>query len=111
MERLALLAVDLCAQYVCRQQVRRKLNTTEVSLDKVSQRLDSQGLGQTRNTFQQDVSVAQETYQQALYQMLLADNNLIHTHCQGIYKGTLTLDALLEFTNINRIAHCCIKIV
>ena len=105
LECLVLLAVDLRTDHIGRQQVRRELNTTEIGLDQVAQRLYGEGLSQARNTLQQDVSVAQQTDQQTLYQVLLTHDHLIHTHRQGIYKRTLALDALLQFANVNSCLH------
>ncbi len=44
--------------------------------------------------------VAQQTDQQALHQVFLTDNDLIHAQRKGIDKRTLTLNALLQFSNI-----------
>ena len=108
LEFFAFLTVNLCTDNVGRQQVRRKLNTAEIGFDEVTQRLDSQRLGQTRHTFQQNVTIAQQADEQALHEVLLAYNHLIHAQSEGIYKRTLALYALLEFTNIHWILHSII---
>ncbi len=108
MELLGLLRVYLRTQHIGRQQIGRKLNTGEIGLDKVSQGLDSQGLCQARHTFEQDMSVAQKSDEQALYQVFLTHDDLVHSEGQRINKGTLTLDAFLQFPNIYCGLHSCV---
>ncbi len=111
-EFLGLLRVDLRAEYIGRQQIGRKLNTGEVGFNQIRQGLDSQGFCQARYAFEQDMSVAQKTDKQALDQVFLPYDDLIHTEGQGVYEGTLTLDAFLQFPNIycglhSYVCFCC----
>ena len=46
------------------------------------------------------MSIGQETYEQILNKMLLPYNHLSHLHRQDIHKGTLTLDAVIQFFNV-----------
>ena len=51
------------------------------------------------------MTVSQQAYQEALYQMFLSNDGLVHAHAQGVNKRTLALNTLLKFANVNRITH------
>ena len=51
--------VDLRARHVCRQHVRRELDTREIHVQRLGQRLDGEGLGDARHPLQQHVAVGQ----------------------------------------------------
>ena len=59
-EGLVLLRIDLCADYVCRQQVGGKLDAAVFRVDQLRERLDGKGLCQSRYTLEQDVPVAEQ---------------------------------------------------
>ena len=69
------------------------------------QRGDGQCLGQTRHTLQQDVSVRQETDQQAIHQMALPHDDLAHLRTERIDEEAFALDAFVEFLDVDDFAH------
>jgi len=60
---LALLGVvDVSSSDLCREQVRRELNTLEVASQGVSEGIRHQGLGKSRVIFEQQVAVREDVY-------------------------------------------------
>ena len=68
------LQVDLGAGHVRRQQVRRELDARQIGGEVFRQRLDRAGLGETRQAFDQQIAVGEQTDQHALDQMILAEH-------------------------------------
>ncbi len=66
--------IDLGAGDVGRQQVGGELDTVELRLDAFGQFLDGFGLGQARRAFDQHVAVGEQYDQQAIDQLLLAQD-------------------------------------
>ena len=58
------------------QEVRGKLEPLKAGADCLSQGLHRQGLGQTGDAFQQDMPVRQQPDNQAVYEILLTNNDL-----------------------------------
>jgi hypothetical protein len=57
--KLALLmAIDVGADQIRGQQIRRELNAMEIALDRLGQRLDRCGLGQPRHALDQEMTIA-----------------------------------------------------
>ena len=79
-ETLILLRIDKSTYHVRRKKVRCKLNSAELGADRLGQSVYSQCLGQTRHTFEKDMAVREQTYQQVLHQLFLPDNDLAHFH-------------------------------
>ena len=63
---------------VGRQQVRGELDAAEVRIQILREALDGARLGQTRQAFNQQVTVGQQTDQQSFDNMFLADDRLRH---------------------------------
>ena len=106
-EVLVLLAVNQRTDQVGRQQVRRKLYPAESCVYRLCKTCDSKGLGQSRHTLEQYVTVAQQSNHHALHHVFLSDDVLAQFHDQRIDKGTLALYALVEFLYV----HCFVHIV
>ena len=94
-ELLVLLTVYHRTDDVGGQQVGRELDAAKLGINQLSQRLDGHRLGQTGHAFQQDMTVAEQSDEQRLHQMLLSYNNLIHACHQVGDKATLSLDAFI----------------
>jgi hypothetical protein len=77
-ERTVLRVIDHGSDDVGGQHVGRKLQTLEAQRDALSQRLQRQGLGQARDTFQQDVAVGQQRDEQSVEKMPLTDDDAPH---------------------------------
>ena len=60
LEAFVLLGIDEGAHYVGRQEVRGELDAVELGVHRLRQGVDSQGLGQARNAFQEDVAAGQQ---------------------------------------------------
>jgi uncharacterized protein (DUF3820 family) len=71
----------------------------------VGQRFDGQRLGQPGYPLQKDMPVGKQTDQETFDQVLLPNNHLVHFQRDEIYKGTFTLNALIQFANINGLIH------
>ena len=70
-----LLLDDFRAGDVRRHQVGRELNAAERQIQRARERADHQRLGQTRHALQQTVPAAEDTDQQFVDHILLADNH------------------------------------
>ena len=95
LEFFPLLGIDQGAHHVCGQQVRGELDTAEFGIHRLGQRIDGQGFGQSRNTFQQDVPAGEQADEQVVYQMLLPHNHFAHFQGQQVHEGTFFLDSLV----------------
>ena len=93
-ELLLLLVVDHGAHNICREQVRGELDTAKVHVHRPAQRLDRQGLGQAGNTFEEDVSVGQESGKQGVDHVALAHQGLADLMPEFIHKAAGDFDAL-----------------
>ena len=109
-ELFVFLAVDQGTDQVGRQQVGGKLNTAEVGINRLSHRLDGKGLGQARHAFEQDVSVGQKADQQTFGHLFLSYDDLVHLQVDQVDKLALTLDFLIQFTNVS-FNHCYSSLV
>ena len=54
----------------------------------------------TGDTFQQHVTVTEQTYEQGLYKVFLPNNHLVHSSNQIGHKTTLFLYSFVKLTNI-----------
>ena len=59
-ELLVLLRIDHSSGDICRKQVWGELNAAELSVDKLRQSLDGEGLCETRDAFEEDVAVGEK---------------------------------------------------
>ena len=69
-----LRSIHLGPGQVARQQVWSELETVKITLETIGQCLDRGGLGQSRGPLHQQVAVGQQADQQAVHQVLLADD-------------------------------------
>ena len=72
-----LWTIDFSAGQIRGQQIRCELYAMKFCLQSLGQRLDGGGLGQTRRTFHEQVSVCEQGNDQAQGKRLLVDNALI----------------------------------
>jgi len=77
-----LRAVDQIAHDVGGQQVGRELDAAEARLHRRRKRAHGKGFGKAGHTFEQDVAVGEQTDEQALDQLFLADNHAPHFRAQ-----------------------------
>jgi hypothetical protein len=70
-----LRVVDQRADDVGGQKVGRELNAREVCLDGLGERADGERLGEAGDAFEEDVAVAEEADEQAVDEVLLADDD------------------------------------
>ena len=99
------LTVNQRTDDIGRQQVRRKLYATKVGIYQLRKGFDGQRFCQSGNAFEQNMTIRQKADEQRFDQMFLSDNGLIHAHHQRIDKRTTTLDALIQFSDINYLIH------
>ena len=95
LELLALLAVDHRTDKVGRKQVGGELDTAEPGVDTRGQSIDGKSLGQTGNTFEEDMPVGQQADKQILHQMFLSYYHLRHLHRKDVHESTLFLNPLV----------------
>ena len=89
LELAALLAVDVGADQVRRQQVGRELDAVEIALDALGERLHGSGLGQSRHALHEHVAVAEHAHQHGIDELLLADDARCEMRAQRIEYGCL----------------------
>ena len=105
LELLLRLAIDHCTHNVGGQEVGSELYAVILGIDKRSKCLDSQCLGKTGNTLEQDVTIRQKTYQQRVNEVFLSYYNSIHAHCDGVHKCAFAGYQFIEFSDIYCITH------
>ena len=86
-ELAGLLVVDAGADQVGRDEVGRELDPLELAADRLGQRLDRHRLGQARDAFDEDVAAGEERDDQALQEVILADDDLLHLVQQALHRG------------------------
>jgi hypothetical protein len=74
LELALLVPIDVGADEVRRQQVRRELDAVKIPFDRFGQRLDRRGLGQPRQTLHEKMTVAQQADEHAVDESLLSDD-------------------------------------
>jgi len=72
-----------------------------LGLDRRGEGFDGHGLGQTRHALQQDVAIREQTDEQALDHIVLADDHLAHFGGDLFDKGAFALDFSLDGLNID----------
>ncbi len=98
-EAAVLRVVNHRAHDVGGQHVRRELKTLEVEVDGAGQRFERERLGQAGHAFEQDVAVGDERNEQAVDQMLLADNHAPHLLLQRAHPGRSLLHRIMHRLN------------
>ena len=86
LEASVLLGVYQCTGKVRRKQVRSELDTAEISVDSLGKGVDGQSLRKTRDTFEKDVAVGEQTYEQVLDQLFLTYYDLTHLEGQQVHE-------------------------
>ena len=110
-EAFVLLRVYHRADNVGGQQVGSELYAAVLRVDELRKGLDGQGLGQSGHTLEQDMAVAEQSYQKRVYQMALANYHTAHAHCEVFYKCTLFFYTFAELANVYSFCHCCVVLV
>ena len=95
-ELLVPLAVDQGADKVGGKEVRCELDAAEANVHGLGKCFDGHGLGQPRNTFQQDMPIGEQGHQQFLHHVLLAHDHLAHFLVDEVDEGTGLLDAFVK---------------
>ena len=108
LELLVLLRIDQCSQNVGRKQIWSKLNSAEFSAHSLSKSIDCQCFSKSRDTFEENMAVCEKAYEQILDKLFLSHNDLAHFHRKKVNERALTLDALIEFFDINTFHYCII---
>jgi hypothetical protein len=88
--------VDQIADKVTGQQVGRKLDAGELRVNALGQGTDGRGLRQTRHTFQEHMSIGEETDEKAFNEMSLADDRLRDLRFDAVNRWMHGLDLGLE---------------
>ena len=88
--------VDLRADEVRGQQVRRELDAAEGRLERGGQRLDRERLGETRHALQQDVAVGEQADQKAVEHVALADDDFFEFRAEGRHERALLLHFFVD---------------
>ncbi len=86
-ELARLLVVDPRADQVGRHEIGRELDPLELAADRLGERLDRHRLGQARDAFDEDVAAGEQGDDQALEQVVLADDDLLHLVQQPLHRG------------------------
>ena len=87
LELARLLVVDPRADQVGRDEVGRELDALELAADRLGQRLDRHRLGQPRDALDEDVAARQQRDDQALQQVVLADDDLLDLVQEPLHRG------------------------
>ena len=104
-ELFGLLAVNQCTDQIGGQQIGGKLNTAEPGVYGLCQCRNGKRFGQSRNTFQQNVAIGQQSDQQRVDQMFLSDDHFTHLHVQRIDEYAFPFDAFIQLLNIDYLTH------
>ena len=78
LELTELLVVDAGADNVGGHQIGRELDALELATDRLRQRLDGHRLGQTRHTFDEQVTAREQRDDHALEQRVLSNDDALH---------------------------------
>ena len=84
------------------KKVWSELYATIIGINELRECFYGKCLGQTRHTFKQNMTIAQERDEQRLYKMFLSNDNLVHTSHQVGDKATLLFYSSIKLSNINR---------
>ena len=101
MNRRVVGRIDLRADHVGRQHVRRELDATELGRDRGSQRLHRECLRQARHALEQHMAVGQQADQQPFDQVVLAHHHVADFLNQGPRKDACLPDPLADRVNIH----------
>jgi hypothetical protein len=88
--------VNLRADDVGGQHVRRELQAREFHVDAGGQRFHGEGFGQAGHAFEQHVAVGQQADDQPLGQIILADDDLAEFIEQRMREGARLLDRFVD---------------
>ena len=100
-EAFILLGIYHGAYQIRRQQIRSELNPAEFSIYGLRQCTDRQCFRQSRDTFEQDVPVSQQSNQQIFHERFLPDDHLAHFHGQHVDESALLLNPVVQFFDVN----------
>ena len=81
-EGVLLRVVDVCSDYVGRQQVGRELNSCKLAVQTLRKGFDREGLGKPGEPFQQNVSIREHGGDQPVDQFALAGDDAAHFRFQ-----------------------------
>ena len=82
-ELLCALRVDEPSEEVGGQEVGRELHARELCVEQLCECLYGERLCKSGKSFEQDVSVGKQAYEECIYEVALADDGLCHTVAQG----------------------------
>ena len=99
-ELARLLVVDPRADQVGRDEVRRELDPLELAADRLGEGLDRHRLGQARDAFDEDVAAGQQRDDQALEEVVLADDDLLHLVQEPLHRGGAVLAGWLIHSHL-----------
>ena len=91
------MVVDDRPDEVRREEVRGELQTLEARLDAGCHRFDGEGFCQTGHAFEKNMTVREQTEQQAIDQIFLTDDDMTDLLSQRRYPLTQLLDLLSNF--------------
>src|ERR1700744_1038217 len=102
---MLLLIVDHRSDDIRGQQVGGELDPAELCVKGLSQRFDSQCFSESRDSFQEDVAIAEQADEQPVEHLVLSYDNTSYLIAQPVDKGGLVLDLTVQLSDIL----CCIK--
>ena len=107
LELFALDAVDHGADYVGGEQVGRELDAAVARIDELREGFDGKGLCKAGDAFEEHVAVAEQSDEQALHEVLLAHDGLVHAVGDEIDEVGLGCYQRIELADIDGITHKC----
>src|SRR5262249_7726629 len=93
-------AVNLRTDHVRGQEIRRELNPVKRESQSLSKAANGERLGKTGNSFEKDMTAAEQADQQPVDHRALADDYLVHVGVQAIQARPLLLRAKIDFENV-----------
>ncbi len=92
-----LLVVDARPDQVGRNEVGRELDALELAPDGLRKRSDRHRLRKAGDAFDQDVAASEQRHDQALQEVILADDDLLHLVEEALHwRGAVLTDLLVH---------------
>ena len=104
-ELLRALAVNKRANHVGGQEVGRELHAAKLSFNKFRQGLDSQCLGKSRHTFEQDVPVGQQGDEQGAHEVFLPHDGTRHAVGEFADEARFAFYQGVQFSDVGCFSH------
>ena len=100
LEILILLGINEGTDDIGRQEVRGKLDTAELGIDRLRESINRESLGKARDSLEKDMSISEKTDQEIVNEVFLADNDLSHLDRKKVNERAFPFDALIELLDV-----------